>query len=116
MEIWVPNITKAIDRFNFQATFHSIKLSINMDKEPRIVPLPCKLPGKVQERFFKVVVALSRDFIVLQILLSVECNLLCLDLPVLHVNLVSTKDNGYVLTDPIIVKRKSQGHCFSIRK
>lgn len=62
--------------------------------------LPSQLPCEVQERFLKVVVALGRNFIVLQILLPVESNLLGFDLPVLHINLITAEDNGDVFTDP----------------
>ena len=62
--------------------------------------LPSQLPCKVQEGLLKVVVALGRNFIVLQVLLPVEGDLLGLHLPVLHVNLVTTQDNGDVFTHP----------------
>lgn len=61
--------------------------------------LPCKLPSEVEERLLKVVVALCRYLIVLQILLPVESNLLGFNLHVLHINLVSAENNGNVLTD-----------------
>lgn len=73
--------------------------------------LPSKLPGKIQERFLKIVVALCGYLIVLQILLPVECNLLCLNLPVLHIYLVSTKNNGNILTYPMNAKDKSSIYC-----
>ena len=62
--------------------------------------LPSKLASKVEERLLKVVVALGRYLIVLEILLPVESNLLGLNLPVFHINLVSTEDNGYIFTNP----------------
>ncbi|BAS95462.1 Os05g0574550 [Oryza sativa Japonica Group] len=62
--------------------------------------LPSKLPCKIKEGLLKVVVALGRNFIVLEILLPVECDLLGFNLPVLHINLVTTQDNGDVFTHP----------------
>jgi len=64
------------------------------------VGITSQLPCKVEEGLLKVVVALSRNFIVLQVLLPVEGHLLSLNLPVLHVNLVTTENNGDVLTHP----------------
>jgi len=64
--------------------------------------IPCQLPCKVKEGLLKVVIALGRNLIVLQVLLPVECNLLGFDLPVLHINLVTTEDDGNVLTNPAI--------------
>jgi hypothetical protein len=72
--------------------------------------LPRKLPSKVQERLLKVVVTLRRNFIVLQFsvskkkivlqVLPVERNLLCFDLPVLHIKLVTTMHDWDVFADP----------------
>jgi len=64
------------------------------------VGITSQLPCKVKEGLLKVVVALGRDFIVLQVLLPVECDLLGLNLPVLHINLVTAEYNGDVLTHP----------------
>lgn len=58
-----------------------------------------KLPGEPQERLLKVVVGLGGDIVVLEVLLAVECNGLCLDLALLHINLVSGKNNRDVLAD-----------------
>ena len=41
---------------------------------------------------------------VLKVLLSVECDLLGLHLPVLHINLVPTQNNRDVLTDSVLDK------------
>lgn len=62
--------------------------------------LPSQLSGEIQERLLKVIIALCGNLIVLEILLPVECNLFCFDLPVLDINLVSTQNNGDILTDP----------------
>lgn len=105
MEIGVPNITK-IKILLIMVAVHTLHRVAKHEKRTVEILLPCKFPGKVQERFLKVVVALSRNFIILQILLPVECNLLCLYLPVLHINLVSTENNGYVLTDPKFPTKK----------
>ena len=51
------------------------------------------------EGLLELVVALGRDVIVLEVLLSVESDLLGLDLSVLHINLVSDQNNWDVLTD-----------------
>lgn len=54
------------------------------------VTVPGEFSSKIKEGFFKVVVALGRDLVVLQILLPVESHLLCLHLPVLDIDLVAT--------------------------
>ena len=53
-----------------------------------------QLPGQPEERLLKVVVGLGRDVIVLQVLLSVESNLLGLDFAVAHIDLVTDEDDG----------------------
>ena len=58
-----------------------------------------ELAGEPEEGLFKVVVGLGRDVIVLQVLLAVKCNSLCLHLSVLHIHLVSHQNNGDILTD-----------------
>lgn len=68
--------------------------------------LPSNLSSKIEEGFLEVVVALCRNLIVLKILLSMECDLLCFDLPILDVNLVAAQNNGDVLTHPDIHSRK----------
>lgn len=52
-----------------------------------------------KERFLKVVVGLGRDVVVLQVLLSVESDSLCLDLSLLHVDLVTAQNDGNVLAN-----------------
>lgn len=61
--------------------------------------LPYKLARQVEKRLLIVVVALSRDLMVLQILLSVKGDLLWLHLPVLDIYLVATQYYGNVFTD-----------------
>lgn len=68
--------------------------------------LPGNLSSKIKEGFLKVVVALCRNLIVLEILLSMECDLLCFDLPILYINLVATQNNRDVLTHPDIHSAK----------
>lgn len=58
-----------------------------------------ELSGNPEERLLEVVVTLGAEFIVLQRLFSVESNGLGFDLTILDVNLVSTENNGDVLTD-----------------
>jgi hypothetical protein len=59
--------------------------------------------GQPQERLFKVVVGLSGNFIVLEVLLSVECYGRGLDFAFLDVNLVSAKHDGDVLANSLQV-------------
>ena len=61
--------------------------------------LPDESAKEPDEGLFKLVVRLSRNIVVLEVLLSVESDLLSLDFSVLYVNLVSNEDNGNVLTD-----------------
>jgi hypothetical protein len=61
--------------------------------------LPDESAEEPNEGLFELIVRLSRDVIVLQVLLSVESDLLGLDLAVLHVDLVSDEHNGNVLAD-----------------
>jgi hypothetical protein len=51
------------------------------------------------EGLLELIVALCRDIVVLEVLLSVEGDLLGLDLSVLDVDLVANQDNWDVLTD-----------------
>jgi hypothetical protein len=61
--------------------------------------LPDQLPGEPEERLLEVVVRLCGDFKVLQVLLSVESNTRGLDLSLLDIDLVTTKDNRDVFTN-----------------
>lgn len=74
---------------------HSLNKYFNRNRS-----LPGKFSGKVKERLLEVVIALCWYLVVLEILLPVESDLLGLNLPVLHVNLISTKNNWNVFTDP----------------
>ena len=67
--------------------------------------LPDKSSEEPDEGLFELIVALSRDIVVLKVLLSVESDLLGLDLSVLNVDLVTNEDDGNVLadTDEILV-------------
>jgi len=53
----------------------------------------------LQERLLKVVVGLCGDIVVLEVLLTVERDGLGLHLAFLHVDLVTTKNDGNVLTN-----------------
>ena len=50
-----------------------------------------KLPGEPEEGLLKVVVRLSRNVVVLEILLAMESNRLCLNFALLDVNFVATE-------------------------
>ncbi len=63
--------------------------------------IPHKFSCQVEEWLFVVVVALGGDFVVLQVFLSVECNLLGLDLAILHIHLVAAQHNGNVFTHSV---------------
>ena len=58
-----------------------------------------KFSGEPEERLLEVVVGLGGDVVVLEVLLSVEGDGLCLDLALLDVDLVTGEDNGDVLAD-----------------
>jgi len=58
-----------------------------------------KLPSQPQERLFKVVVRLSRDIIVLEVFLPMEGNGLGLNLALLNVDLVSSKNDRDILAN-----------------
>jgi hypothetical protein len=58
-----------------------------------------EFPGEPEERLLEVVVGLGRDVVVLEVLLAVEGDGLCLDLALLHVDLVAGEDDGDVLAD-----------------
>lgn len=58
-----------------------------------------ELPGQPQERFLKVVVGFSRDIVVLEVLLAMEGDGLRLNLTLLHVHLVSSKNDRDVLAN-----------------
>jgi hypothetical protein len=58
-----------------------------------------QLPGQPEERLLKVVVRLGRNIVVLQVLLSVECDCLGLDFSLLHIDLVTAENDWDVLAD-----------------
>jgi hypothetical protein len=58
-----------------------------------------ELTSEPQEWLLKVVVGFGRDIVVLKVLLAVECDGLGLDLALLHIDLVTAKNNGDVLAD-----------------
>jgi len=69
------------------------------------IVLPNESSEEPDEWLFKLIVALGRDIVVLQVLLSVESDLLGLDLSVLDVDLVSNEDDWDALanSDEILV-------------
>jgi hypothetical protein len=58
-----------------------------------------KLASEPKEGLLEVVVGLGRDVVVLEVLLAVEGDGLGLDLALLHVDLVTGKDDGNVLAN-----------------
>jgi hypothetical protein len=66
--------------------------------QPKIFTLRASSQGR--GRLLEVVVALGRNFVVLEALLPVEGHHLGLHLPVLHVHLVATQDDRDVLANP----------------
>jgi hypothetical protein len=67
--------------------------------------LPDESAEEPDEGLLELIVTLGRDIVVLQVLLSVESDLLGLDLAVLDVNFVANEHNGDVLAhaDEILV-------------
>jgi hypothetical protein len=63
------------------------------------INLPNESSEEPDEGFLELIVRLGRNIVVLEILLSVESNLLGLDLSVLNIDLVSNENDGDVLTD-----------------
>ena len=58
-----------------------------------------KLASEPKEGLLEVVVGLGGDVVVLEVLLAVESDGLGLDLALLHVDLVTSEDDGDVLAD-----------------
>ena len=58
-----------------------------------------QFPSKPEERLLEVVVGLCRDVVVLEVLLSVESDGLCLDLPLLHIDLVAAENDWDVFAN-----------------
>lgn len=58
-----------------------------------------ELSRQPKEGFLEVVVGLSRDIVILEVLLSMKCNSLRLDFTLLHINLISAENDGYLFTD-----------------
>ena len=67
--------------------------------------LPSEFSEEPDEWLLELIVGLGRDIVVLQVLLSVESDLLGLNLSVLDINFVSYENNRNVLTnsDEILV-------------
>jgi len=58
-----------------------------------------KLSGQPKERLLKVIIGLGGDIVVLEVLLSVECDSLGLHLSLLNIDLVASKNDGNVLAN-----------------
>lgn len=58
-----------------------------------------ELSREPQEGFFEVVVGFGGDIVVLEVLLAVEGDGLCLHFPLFDVNLVTTEDDGNIFAD-----------------
>ena len=58
-----------------------------------------KLSGQPQEGLLKVIVRLGRDVVVLEVLLAVESDSLCLYFSLLDIYFVSGEDNRDILAD-----------------
>lgn len=58
-----------------------------------------ELSRQPEEGLLKVVVGLSRDVVILEVLLSMKSYGLCLDFTLLHINLISAENDGYLFTD-----------------
>ena len=54
------------------------------------IDISCKSSNKVQEGLLKLIIALCRNFTALEILFPMGSNLLCFDLPIFYIHLVST--------------------------
>lgn len=58
-----------------------------------------ELPSQPQEGLLEVVVRLGGDVVILEVLLAMERNGLGFDLAFLHVDLISSEDDGNILAD-----------------
>mmetsp|Transcript_23131 Transcript_23131/g.34243 ORF Transcript_23131/g.34243 Transcript_23131/m.34243 type:complete len:270 (+) Transcript_23131:104-913(+) len=64
----------------------------------RKLVIPTQLPRKPKKRLLKVIITLCRNIIILKILLAMKSDLLGLNLAILNLHLVSSKNNRNVLT------------------
>ena len=74
-----------------------------------------KLTGEPQERLLEVVVGLSRDVVVQEVLLAVEGDSLSLDFALLNIDLVAAENNRDVFTDTDEVTCEGRGQLFVAR-
>jgi hypothetical protein len=72
-----------------------------------------KLAGEPQERLLEVVVGLGRDVVVLEVLLAMESDGLGLDLALLHIDLVTAKNDGNVLANSDEITWNIVNHGFN---
>jgi hypothetical protein len=78
---------------------HVSKLRHKISRLPYQGLVADEFPGEPEEGLLEVVVGLGRDVVVLEVLLAVESDRLGLDLALLHVDLVSGKNDGDVLAN-----------------
>ena len=97
MQVRIPKVTKQPQTLSVNINYKRVKRHSDWQDDD---PLPSKLSGKVQEWLLKIVIALSWNLIVLQVLLPVKSNLFCLHLPILYIHLVTTENNRNVFADP----------------
>ena len=64
--------------------------------------------GNPQKRLLEVVIDLGRDLVVLEILLSVEGNLLGFNFSIFDFNLVAAKNNGNVVANTNQIPEKKE--------
>lgn len=67
-----------------------------------------QLAGEPQERLLKVIIGLGRNIVVLEILLAMESNRLCLDFSLFNIDLVTAKDDRNVLANTDKITYSSQ--------
>lgn len=58
-----------------------------------------KFPCQPQERLLEIVIGLGGDVVILEVLLAMKSNCLCLDFALLHIDLVASENNGDLLAD-----------------
>jgi hypothetical protein len=85
-----------LDLFSVDGEFTGFKDGCLNKDEVSVID---KLSEEPDEWLLKLIIALGRDIIVLQVLLSVEGDLLGLDLSVLNIYFVSDEDNGDVFAN-----------------
>jgi hypothetical protein len=88
-------LVHALDLFSVNGEFTGFEDGGLNEDEVGVVD---ELSEQPDEGLLELIIALGRDIVVLQVLLSVEGDLLGLHLSVLHVNFVADEDDGDVFT------------------